>query len=1062
MKVVQVNVGKGEEAMNELRMWCVRNRVQVALVQEPYTRPETGLPVSGGTGVRVICDESVGSRVKAAIYVYDGSLEVLKVPSVTTKLSAVCVVETEGERLICASVYSEGNDKDKKSVNIEKMKVSLELIEKIVEKFGEEKVLIGADANAKNEWWYSGRNDVRGEMLEEAIVRMELCVLNQPGFPMTFRGYRGRESNVDVTLVTQDLVDECEWEVLTDEVGVALADHRTIVIRTKGSVSGARMESGRIRTEGVDWEEYRRELEWEWERRKNCDSGERELEDRVKRLTEVIVKVSEKVCGRKKRGNGRGVKWWNELLNEKKREVRRKRREYQRAQGRERMRKKYELEKTSKEFKRMINKQRFESWKSFVNEVGRKNPWSVVYRMQCEKMKTERVLSALSVNGSETADMNETLQVLCRKMFPPDQMEGESEQHERIREEMREESAGDDDLEVTEEEVFKGLAEMQNGKAPGVDEVEVKVMKESWGVIGEELMWIVRRMLETGEYPSEWKVGKLVVLLKGGKPPGEVGSYRPITLLSVIGKIVEKVIVRKLRVWMNESGALSERQYGFVPGKGTTDALCKLKKLVKSSSKTYVAGVFVDVKGAFDNAWPPLVLSVMREFECPGNLYKLIRDYLSGRSVKVGRIVERFLWMIAKGCPQGSVIGPVVWLILLHDWLRRNFGEGVSVIAYADDIVIIVEADRQKDVERILNGVLRDLKEWLDKAKLQCSVEKTKGILLKGVLQQEVGCIRTKREWRPSVRMGDEVIEFVKSLVYLGVRIDESWLFKDHVKSAVKKASTVMHKMKRVNRATWGVGYGVMNVIYEGAFLPILMYGAGLWYERVLQTHVKRELRAGQRTALLAGTAAYRTVSWAALVALCGKLPAERMVRVRGMVEERRAELNEERVAKDERYRMVKQLESELLEKEWNEWEREYGEVEFDPKLGRVKNVRVKELVPSVKEWMNEKRVVDRWILGYVTGHIGVGAYLFEHGKEPSEDCTCGKVETVDHVVWECEKYDSERREMMDRMRGVNDCKDIRERKVYEAIRKSFKKMCDKLDAEKKARRLEGGVDDPG
>lgn len=159
---------------------------------------------------------------------------------------------------------------------------------------------------------------------------------------------------------------------------------------------------------------------------------------------------------------------------------------------------------------------------------------------------------------------------------------------------------------------------------------------------------------------------------------------------------------------------------------------------------------------------------------------------------------------------------------------------------------------------------------------------------------------------------------------------------------------------------------------------------------------------------------------------------------------------------------MVKQLETELLEKEWNEWEIEYGEVEFDPKLGRVKNVRVKELVPSVKEWMNEKRVVDRWIVGYVTGHIGVGTYLYEHGKEPSELCTCGEPETVDHVVWDCAKYESERREMMGKMRGVNDVRDLRERKVYEAIRKTFKKMCRKLDEEKKKRRMEEEAHDPG
>lgn len=101
-----------------------------------------------------------------------------------------------------------------------------------------------------------------------------------------------------------------------------------------------------------------------------------------------------------------------------------------------------------------------------------------------------------------------------------------------------------------------------------------------------------------------------------------------------------------------------------------------------------------------------------------------------------------------------------------------------------------------------------------------------------------------------------------------------------------------------------------------------------------MHSHVKRGLKTGQRVALLAATAAYKAASWAALMALCGKLPTEIMVTARGMIEERGFELNEEGVAKDESYRMVKQLEKELIENEWNEREEECGEVEFDGKRG--------------------------------------------------------------------------------------------------------------------------------
>lgn len=1060
LKIIQVNIGKNKEGMDEFREWCVKNRVQVALVQEPYTRPETGLPVSAGVGVRTVYDDRDGGRVRAAIYVYDGSLDVLKVARCTNKDTAVAVVEAGGERLVCVSSYCESAASRRKRENEELMKGSINELEGIVEKFVGERIIIGADANAKSDWWFSGKNDERGDLLEEFILEKELCVINKGGFPKTYRGHiPSKESNVDVTLGTEEMIELVEWVVHKDEHGLILADHRTIEMTLKWEGGEIELGKGRIRTEEVDWEEYRRELDWQWSRRGECSKGENELEERVKRVTEIIVRASEKVCGRKNRGNGRGVKWWNEVLNEKKREVRKCRREYQKAQGREKMKRKYELKRKQREFKNLIAKQRYEGWKQFVTEVGGKDPWSVIYKMQTGKMKTETVISAVGKReGGETKDITETLQELCKKMFPEDRREGENEEHKAIRENAEREDEVEGDYEVEEEELYAGLMEMKNGKAPGVDEVEVKVVKESWNIVGEELLWIVKEMLKTGKFPSDWKVGKLVILLKGGKPPDEVGSYRPITLLSVLGKLAEKVIVRKIRRWMGGKGVVNEKQYGFMPGKGTADALHKLKRIVKGSTKTYVAGVFVDVKGAFDNAWPPLVLSVLKEFECPGNIYKLIRDYLEGRKIKVGKVMERFMWLVAKGCPQGSVLGPVIWLILLHDWLRREFGDNVHILAYADDIVILVEENARKRLEKKLNEIVENLRGWLHRAKLEWSIEKTKGVLLKGAVIQGVGCIRHKSDWRPVVKLGEEIMEWVNSIVYLGVEIDESWLFGKHVKKAAVKATTMMNKMKRVNRSSWGVGFSVMNTIYEGAYLPILLYGAGVWHERVEQKHVKRILRASQRAALLATTSAYRTVSWGALVALCGKLPVERVVRIRGKVEERRCELREQGVPKEERRMIVKGYERELREQEWDEWETEYGEEEMDRKIGRVKNVSLKEKVISVKEWAKEKRIVDRWIVGYVTGHIGVGKYLFEHGKEDSGVCQeCQVEESVEHVVWECTKYIGERNRIEEKLEGVGNKRDLSNRKVYEAIRKGFKVMCDKMDEERRVKRMGGG-----
>lgn len=219
---------------------------------------------------------------------------------------------------------------------------------------------------------------------------------------------------------------------------MTLADHRTILMEIYDhEINNTPNITGRIRTEGTDWQRYRDELSMAWETRREIDETRDELEERAKRVTEVVITVSERVCGRVKFGKGRGVKWWGAELNNQKREVRKARREYEREpQGEEKRKKKERLERETRKFKQMIKKEKHESWRKFVTETGRANPWSIIYKMSANKMKTEMVLSALNTNnGEETETMEETLRKLCTKMFPADPQENDTEEHARLRDE---------------------------------------------------------------------------------------------------------------------------------------------------------------------------------------------------------------------------------------------------------------------------------------------------------------------------------------------------------------------------------------------------------------------------------------------------------------------------------------------------------------------------------------------------------------------------------------------------------------------------------------------------
>ena len=151
----------------------------------------------------------------------------------------------------------------------------------------------------------------------------------------------------------------------------------------------------------------------------------------------------------------------------------------------------------------------------------------------------------------------------------------------------------------------------------------------------------------------------LRVFLKGeGKDKKDPRSYRPICFLFVIGKLFEKLLMKRLNQTVLAPGRISARQFGFTPGKSTEDAIVELRRIVDSSDNRYTVALLVDISGAFDNVWWPLVFKSFRERGCPRNVFEVLKSYFDNRRVglEIGSI--KVTKRASRGCPQGSVLGP--------------------------------------------------------------------------------------------------------------------------------------------------------------------------------------------------------------------------------------------------------------------------------------------------------------------------------------------------------------------------------------------------------------------
>lgn len=158
-------------------------------------------------------------------------------------------------------------------------------------------------------------------------------------------------------------------------------------------------------------------------------------------------------------------------------------------------------------------------------------------------------------------------------------------------------------------------------------------------------------------------------------------SYRPISLLPVAGKIFERILKQRLSNYLEENDLLSVHQYGFRPKRSAVQAIDLLKTTTINSTSTYVVTVLIDIRGAFDSLWWPEILRNLNRTGISKTMFGVLTSYLSNRTVTLQNDGESVIKAMSKGCPQGSVLGPLFWNITFDSLLNREFPIGVRPIA---------------------------------------------------------------------------------------------------------------------------------------------------------------------------------------------------------------------------------------------------------------------------------------------------------------------------------------------------------------------------------------------
>ena len=307
---------------------------------------------------------------------------------------------------------------------------------------------------------------------------------------------------------------------------------------------------------------------------------------------------------------------------------------------------------------------------------------------------------------------------------------------------------------------------------------------------------------------------------KAQKDPKNVNSYRPISLLNTLSKLLERVITNRLNSWIYENKILSDYQSGFRKTMSTKDHLLRLTQECQQAfnRNKSVGALFVDIEKAFDKVWINGLIYKLYQLNLPKYLGCWIKNYLNGRSFQVrSRHGSSSSKKIRASVPQGSITGPVLFLIFFND-ITNNFINlnSISLALYADDLAAWTASEYLYSIEKNLQLVCDAIYKWSIKWRTCVSILKT------------VVTIFNKNGKSASIRvfLGENQIEYEKNPKLLGIIFDQGLNFSKHVDSICVRTQRRLSMLANMRGKRWGLSSQLLITAYKVLVRSIFDYSS--------------------------------------------------------------------------------------------------------------------------------------------------------------------------------------------------------------------------------------------
>lgn len=375
---------------------------------------------------------------------------------------------------------------------------------------------------------------------------------------------------------------------------------------------------------------------------------------------------------------------------------------------------------------------------------------------------------------------------------------------------------------TTLEEVTKAIKSLKPKTSSGIDEISAKLVKKCMSEITIPITDIINKSFTQGIFPAQLKTSKIYPKYKSG-PKTETNSYRPISLISTFSKIIEKIALERLLIYLEQHDLLTSQQHGFLKGRSTATALIQLTEYIidQLEEGCTATSLFLDFSKAFDCLNHDQLLQKLTTLGIKGKEWEWFSSYLKGRKqlVEITSTKDRISTKtqsgtadIKRGVPQGSVLGPVLFLLLTND-MPDGLQEACHTVMYADDTVLTLANKTTETLQQHLNTQFHQTKEYCLNNDLILNEQKTVQLIFN----------TRNRHTEPITLPNVEIKETTK---YLGITIDSKLSWRPHIDALCKKLSSGTYVIRRIKQVC---DQNTAKVAYYALFESHLRYGIATW-----------------------------------------------------------------------------------------------------------------------------------------------------------------------------------------------------------------------------------------